>query len=79
MRPAVCCAASSISAALKPAPTPENPLHDHAPTRAQVVTLWYRAIERLLGDPLYSTALDMWSVGCIMAELILGACHACDV
>jgi cell division cycle 2-like protein len=38
----------------------------------QVVTLWYRAIERLLGDPLYSTALDMWSVGCIMGELILG-------
>lgn len=37
----------------------------------QVVTLWYRSIERLLGEPLYSTALDMWSVGCIMAELIL--------
>lgn len=42
------------------------------PCCGQVVTLWYRAIERLLGDPLYSTALDMWSVGCIMGELILG-------
>lgn len=38
----------------------------------QVVTLWYRSIERLLGDPAYKTALDMWSVGCIMAELLLG-------
>jgi hypothetical protein len=36
------------------------------------VTLWYRSIERLLGDPAYKTALDMWSVGCIMAELLLG-------
>eukprot|EP00879_Flechtneria_rotunda_P013107 GHRR01013690.1.p1 GENE.GHRR01013690.1~~GHRR01013690.1.p1 ORF type:complete len:627 (+),score=247.17 GHRR01013690.1:529-2409(+) len=37
-----------------------------------VVTLWYRAIERLLGAPRYDEKLDMWSVGCIMAELILG-------
>lgn len=44
---------------------------DIADCALQVVTLWYRSIERLLGDPLYSTALDMWSVGCIMAELIL--------
>lgn len=40
----------------------------------QVVTLWYRAIERLLGDAQYETALDMWSVGCIMGELLLGEC-----
>jgi cell division cycle 2-like protein len=37
-----------------------------------VVTLWYRSIERLLNEKHYSTALDVWSVGCIMAELILG-------
>jgi cell division cycle 2-like protein len=36
-----------------------------------VVTLWYRAPELLLGAPTYSTAVDMWSVGCIFAELIL--------
>lgn len=36
----------------------------------EVVTLWYRAPEVLLGGKLYSTALDMWSVGCIFAELI---------
>ncbi|CAN6464187.1 unnamed protein product [Victoria cruziana] len=35
-----------------------------------VVTLWYRAPELLLGARLYSTAIDMWSLGCIMAELL---------
>jgi len=37
----------------------------------QVVTLWYRAPEVLLGARQYSTGLDMWSVGCIMAEMVL--------
>ncbi|KAN0134891.1 Protein kinase-like domain containing protein [Lactarius tabidus] len=36
-----------------------------------VVTLWYRAPEILLGAKIYSTAVDMWSVGCIFAELML--------
>lgn len=36
-----------------------------------VVTLFYRAPELLLGQETYSSAIDMWSVGCIMAELIL--------
>ncbi|KAI0004163.1 Pkinase-domain-containing protein [Russula compacta] len=36
-----------------------------------VVTLWYRAPEILLGEKTYSTAIDMWSVGCIFAELLL--------
>lgn len=36
---------------------------------AQVVTLWYRAPEVLLGSRHYSTAIDMWSVGCIVAEM----------
>ncbi|KAK1384643.1 hypothetical protein POM88_022378 [Heracleum sosnowskyi] len=36
-----------------------------------VVTLWYRAPELLLGAKQYSTAVDMWSVGCIIAELLL--------
>ncbi|KAK7319065.1 hypothetical protein RJT34_03777 [Clitoria ternatea] len=35
-----------------------------------VVTLWYRAPELLLGSKQYSTAIDMWSLGCIMAELL---------
>lgn len=36
----------------------------------EVVTLWYRAPEVLLGSKLYSTGVDMWSVGCIFAEMI---------
>jgi cell division cycle 2-like protein len=36
-----------------------------------VVTLWYRAPELLFGCDTYSEKVDMWSVGCIMAELIL--------
>lgn len=35
-----------------------------------VVTLWYRAPELLLGAKTYTPAIDMWSVGCIFAELI---------
>ncbi|CAI2356357.1 unnamed protein product [Caenorhabditis sp. 36 PRJEB53466] len=33
-----------------------------------VVTLWYRSPELLLKPKYYSTPVDMWSVGCIMAE-----------
>ncbi|KDP30954.1 hypothetical protein JCGZ_11330 [Jatropha curcas] len=40
------------------------------PYTSLVVTLWYRAPELLLGAKQYSTAIDMWSVGCIMAELL---------
>ncbi|KAJ3038412.1 Cyclin-dependent kinase catalytic subunit, partial [Rhizoclosmatium hyalinum] len=39
----------------------------------EVVTLWYRAPEILLGSRHYSTAVDMWSIGCIFAELALKA------
>jgi cell division cycle 2-like len=35
-----------------------------------VVTLWYRAPELLLGAKTYTTAIDMWSIGCIFAELV---------
>ncbi|KAJ9667407.1 Cyclin-dependent kinase catalytic subunit [Coniosporium apollinis] len=35
----------------------------------EVVTLWYRAPEILLGSRQYSTGVDMWSVGCIFAEM----------
>lgn len=38
----------------------------------EVVTLWYRAPEILLGTKCYSTAVDMWSVGCILAEMVIG-------
>uniref|UniRef100_A0A3Q3KBA4 Cell division protein kinase 5 n=1 Tax=Monopterus albus TaxID=43700 RepID=A0A3Q3KBA4_MONAL len=34
-----------------------------------VVTLWYRPPDVLFGAKLYSTSIDMWSAGCIFAEL----------
>ncbi|KAJ8396311.1 hypothetical protein AAFF_G00018880 [Aldrovandia affinis] len=37
----------------------------------QVVTLWYRAPEILLGCKYYSTAVDIWSIGCIFAEMVV--------
>ena len=36
----------------------------------QVVTLWYRAPEILLGSKTYSTPVDIWSIGCIFAEML---------
>ena len=35
-----------------------------------VVTLWYRSPELLLGTRVYDSAVDMWSLGCIFAELL---------
>jgi len=37
-----------------------------------VATRWYRAPEILLGSTKYSKAVDMWSLGCIFAELLTG-------
>jgi serine/threonine protein kinase len=38
----------------------------------EVVTLWYRAPEILLGKKRYDTSIDMWSAGCILAEITTG-------
>lgn len=37
----------------------------------QVVTRWYRAPELLYGSKMYGTGIDIWAVGCILAELFL--------
>jgi len=36
----------------------------------EVVTLWYRAPEILLGGKQYSTPVDVWSIGCIFSEMV---------
>uniref|UniRef100_A0AAR2KYX7 cyclin-dependent kinase n=1 Tax=Pygocentrus nattereri TaxID=42514 RepID=A0AAR2KYX7_PYGNA len=41
----------------------------------EVVTLWYRAPEILLGCKYYSTAVDIWSLGCIFAEMVRDHCR----
>ncbi|XP_027365348.1 probable serine/threonine-protein kinase At1g09600 [Abrus precatorius] len=42
------------------------------PFTNRVVTLWYRAPELLLGSTHYGYAIDLWSIGCLLAEMFLG-------
>ncbi len=46
-----------------------TPLHPRMLTR-QIVTLWYRAPEVLLGAKQYACPVDVWSIGCIFAEMV---------
>jgi serine/threonine protein kinase len=36
----------------------------------EVVTLWYRPPDVLMGSKTYSTSVDIWSTGCIFAEMV---------
>ena len=38
----------------------------------EVITLWYRCPEILLGKRMYDSAVDVWSIGCIYAEMLEG-------
>ncbi|OMO93784.1 hypothetical protein COLO4_16677 [Corchorus olitorius] len=42
------------------------------PLTSRVVTLWYRPPELLLGATYYGVGVDLWSAGCILAELLSG-------
>ncbi|XP_010030365.2 protein IMPAIRED IN BABA-INDUCED STERILITY 1 isoform X1 [Eucalyptus grandis] len=42
------------------------------PLTSRVVTLWYRPPELLLGSTDYGASVDLWSVGCVFAEILLG-------
>ena len=48
-----------------------DPNHKH-PMTSKVVTLWYRPPELLLGATNYGVGVDLWSAGCILAELLAG-------
>lgn len=39
------------------------------PYSHQIATRWYRAPELLYGARYYTSAIDMWSIGCIFGEL----------
>ncbi|KZT65642.1 Pkinase-domain-containing protein [Daedalea quercina L-15889] len=51
-----------------------NSKPDEEPTNMTeyVATRWYRAPEIMLAFKRYNTAIDVWSIGCIFAELMLG-------
>ncbi|MED6132053.1 hypothetical protein PIB30_015626 [Stylosanthes scabra] len=69
---------------LQPPPPPRRPTVDGIARTAtvsvlkshstsslpKVVTLWYKAPEILLGSHHYSTPVDVWSLGCIFAEMV---------
>ena len=42
------------------------------PNIAYICSRYYRAPELIFGATDYTTAIDLWSVGCVMAELLLG-------
>lgn len=42
------------------------------PLTSHVVTLWYRAPELLLGSTDYGVGIDLWSAGCLLAEMFVG-------
>jgi mitogen-activated protein kinase 1/3 len=42
----------------------------HDPYTGYVVTRWYRAPDVILNESHYTKAIDLWSVGCVMAELL---------
>lgn len=46
--------------------------HQVEPMTNRVITLWYRPPELLLGATFYGAAVDLWSTGCVIAELYAG-------
>lgn len=47
-----------------------NPLQSLYTGDKVVVTIWYRAPELLMGTRYYTPAIDLWAIGCILAELL---------
>ena len=60
---------ANTKAALTPIPPPP-PFSSQSFLTEYVATRWYRAPEVLLSWCRYTKALDMWSIGCILAELL---------
>lgn len=49
-----------------------NKYRTNNPLTNRVVTLWYRAPELLLGAIHYKDGIDLWSAGCLLAEMLAG-------
>ncbi|GJW93860.1 probable serine/threonine-protein kinase [Tanacetum coccineum] len=49
-----------------------NVARERRPLTSKVVTLWYRPPELLLGSTDYEASVDLWSIGCVFAELLRG-------
>lgn len=55
-----------------PSDAGDQPVAAAPPLTDYVATRWYRAPEILLGSSRYTTGVDMWSIGCILAEMLTG-------
>ncbi|CAI0552013.1 unnamed protein product [Linum tenue] len=51
---------------------PQNLLVKGEPNIAYICSRYYRAPELIFGATEYTTAIDIWSAGCVVAELLLG-------
>ena len=47
-----------------------DPKNKRQKLHCKVITLWYRPPELFLGTPKYHSEVDMWSAGCILAEML---------
>mmetsp|Transcript_59455 Transcript_59455/g.110017 ORF Transcript_59455/g.110017 Transcript_59455/m.110017 type:complete len:693 (-) Transcript_59455:4-2082(-) len=47
-------------------------LHGHGPSHHYICSRWWRAPELVLGSNYYTTRVDWWSAGCVIAEMMLG-------
>mmetsp|Transcript_56409 Transcript_56409/g.120021 ORF Transcript_56409/g.120021 Transcript_56409/m.120021 type:complete len:412 (-) Transcript_56409:66-1301(-) len=62
--------AATQSALSQSTTTSSRPAPSRRHLTGHVVTRWYRAPELILLQENYTTAIDVWSVGCIYAELL---------
>ncbi|AQL10350.1 Putative glycogen synthase kinase family protein [Zea mays] len=51
---------------------PQNLLVPGEPNISYICSRYYRAPELIFGATEYTTAIDIWSVGCVVAELLIG-------
>lgn len=49
----------------------KNENFHHSPLTTEVVTIWYRAPELLLGSKYYNYSVDVWSAACVIGELVV--------
>lgn len=47
-------------------------LHENIAVDRELITLWYRAPEIIMGDETYSPKVDEWGIGCVLLEMMIG-------
>lgn len=55
-----------------PSSSPDGAGSPHPPLTLAVASLWYRPPELIMGATSYTSAIDMWACGCVLAEVLHG-------